>query len=483
MENSCETDNISENKQKGSVSLFLKYLAALILAVAAAFHIYSVCAKNISVLASVNGKKIGIVNSISDVESAILSVKSGYSGNTDLSDVDFNVTYKLVLTDKPSAVSKADIRSFLSDYIDQNYEDAYALSVDGKIIAACPDEYELRLAASLMKSKICESILSEEDGAEYIKLNNDIKVYRLICRKDRLVGIDELYDMLQITSNSFKNNISSKAEETDGMRVSALYGAGKPSSVNNIDSGLLKTDKDSSVAVFSAISSSLAARLNIDINYCTVKTESYSEIVQYRTEYIEDDELYADRLILENEGADGLSEFTYEITLFEGTEVSREVIDEKVIIEPVNRVYRIGTKPIPDAVPTGTFIWPINTDFIKITSVFGINRPEFDGGSYHYGIDLAGRRGDPVYAADGGTVKFAGKYSSYGLLVIIDHGNKLSYYGHLDKILVKAGDKVYQGQPVGLMGDTGVATGVHLHFEIRVNGYIVNPLSYLPKLS
>ena len=86
--------------------------------------------------------------------------------------------------------------------------------------------------------------------------------------------------------------------------------------------------------------------------------------------------------------------------------------------------------------------------------------------------------------SDGGTVVFAGRATgsmwSYGNLVIVDHGNgKQTYYGHCSSVLVSAGDKVYQGQPIAKVGSTGRSTGNHCHFEVKINGTSVNPLSYL----
>jgi murein DD-endopeptidase MepM/ murein hydrolase activator NlpD len=87
-----------------------------------------------------------------------------------------------------------------------------------------------------------------------------------------------------------------------------------------------------------------------------------------------------------------------------------------------------------------------------------------------------------IYAADGGVVTFAAYSGTYGLLVKITHENGVeTRYAHMDRIDVKAGDRVYQGQPLGTMGITGRVTGPHLHFEVRINGNPVNPRNYLPK--
>lgn len=124
---------------------------------------------------------------------------------------------------------------------------------------------------------------------------------------------------------------------------------------------------------------------------------------------------------------------------------------------------------------SGTFLWPTAG---VITLEFGessIYQP------FHAGIDIAGKRGDPVAAFMKGTVTYAGGISwGYGNHVIIDHGDNISStYAHLSKIYVSKGDPVEQGQIIGIQGDTGWATGPHLHFETRLFGIPVNPRVFL----
>ena len=103
--------------------------------------------------------------------------------------------------------------------------------------------------------------------------------------------------------------------------------------------------------------------------------------------------------------------------------------------------------------------------------------------SYRIGVDIGGTSmGDPVYAADGGTVTFAGTRGTYGLLIKIRHEDGVeTWYAHMGSLDVEAGDKVYKGQKIAEIGMTGVTTGPHLHFEVRIDGKTVNPMLYLPK--
>ena len=112
-----------------------------------------------------------------------------------------------------------------------------------------------------------------------------------------------------------------------------------------------------------------------------------------------------------------------------------------------------------------------------ITSPFGDHRG-------HPGIDIDGITGDPVIAAGPGTVTGAGPapqgFGGYGTIVAIDHGNGLStLYAHLSRVDVATGQHVDVGQQIGLIGMTGIATGDHLHFEVRVLNVPVDPMLWL----
>ncbi|MFQ9389442.1 MAG: peptidoglycan DD-metalloendopeptidase family protein [Coprococcus sp.] len=113
-----------------------------------------------------------------------------------------------------------------------------------------------------------------------------------------------------------------------------------------------------------------------------------------------------------------------------------------------------------------------------VTSNFGFR--EFDN-KFHKGLDLGtGSENIPTYAAESGTVIFAGYSGSAGNLITIDHGNGLvTKYMHHSEIYVKIGDHVEKGQQIGLSGTTGRSTGNHLHFQVEENGVAVNPLLYL----
>lgn len=124
--------------------------------------------------------------------------------------------------------------------------------------------------------------------------------------------------------------------------------------------------------------------------------------------------------------------------------------------------------------------WPADG---TMTSGFGWRRSPFGRTwRFHSGLDIAGRRGTPVYAAAPGRVIVAGYNSGYGRMVEIDHGFGIStVYGHCNSLKVSKGDQVEAGQLVSTIGSTGRSTGPHLHFEVRLDGHPVDPIDYLPR--
>ncbi|MNE12631.1 Murein DD-endopeptidase MepM [compost metagenome] len=123
--------------------------------------------------------------------------------------------------------------------------------------------------------------------------------------------------------------------------------------------------------------------------------------------------------------------------------------------------------------------WPTLSK--RLTSNFGYRTDPFKGtAAFHAGIDIAGKVGDPIYAAGAGKVITTDKDSSHGKYIVIEHpGGLQSWYLHLSSIGVSEGDTVTKGENIGKLGSTGRSTGPHLHFEIVKQGKQVNPLPYL----
>lgn len=122
------------------------------------------------------------------------------------------------------------------------------------------------------------------------------------------------------------------------------------------------------------------------------------------------------------------------------------------------------------------FQWPVR-GYRGITSPFGPR-----DGNFHHGTDIACGMGQPLYASRTGRVVFAGNAgAAYGNAVAIDHGNTyMTVYAHMTKVVAQVGQVVKTGWEIGTCGMTGNATGPHVHLEMRYNGYVWDPLLFLP---
>lgn len=115
---------------------------------------------------------------------------------------------------------------------------------------------------------------------------------------------------------------------------------------------------------------------------------------------------------------------------------------------------------------------------VALTSGFGMRtHPILGTQRGHYGVDLAAPMGSPIYATSAGVVALAGWNGGYGLVVALDHGGGLeTRFGHMSRIAVAPGQRVSKGQVIGYVGSTGLSTGPHVHYEVRIDGRPVNPL-------
>ena len=125
--------------------------------------------------------------------------------------------------------------------------------------------------------------------------------------------------------------------------------------------------------------------------------------------------------------------------------------------------------------------WMVPCSYKKLTSPFGMRDTGIAGAStYHQGVDLSANAGTPIVASRGGSVTVATYGNSAGYYVTINHGDGFSsIYMHMSNYIVSAGQKVNQGQTIGYVGKSGVASGYHLHFGIAYNGSYVNPCNYV----
>jgi murein DD-endopeptidase MepM/ murein hydrolase activator NlpD len=162
--------------------------------------------------------------------------------------------------------------------------------------------------------------------------------------------------------------------------------------------------------------------------------------------------------------------------ILSGIEADRAKL-ERALDELEGQSRRVAGLVLSRGSGSGKLIWPATG---PVTSGFGMrHHPILGYARMHTGVDIGAPMGAPVSAAASGIVAFAGWSGGYGNFIVIDHGDGLATaYAHLSRILVSQGQSVAQGQEIGKVGSTGLSSGPHLHFEVRVNGQPVDPMQY-----
>ncbi len=333
---------------------------------------------------------------------------------------------------------------------------AYALKVDGYAVAALPTQQE---ADQALDSYLAQFV--PEGGDVRYRFDDQVEVVYEYVPQTLLRSVDAAVVELGGTREEIG---SVQVAEGDTIEsVLEYYGMSEEEFRNlNMEVG----------STLDGIESILVRRQVPMLAVVTDETVQYDDIVPFEVERVEDPELYEGTEEVVVEGADGSKTVVETVSKVNGEVMKTQVAQELVLAEPVNKVIRVGTKPRPSNMGTGTFIRPY---YGAISSRFGPRRS-----GNHTGVDFCGTAGDPVRAADNGTVVFAGWSGGYGNLVKIDHNNGyVTYYAHNSAFDVQVGDVVAKGDVIAHLGSTGNSTGPHCHFEVRKNGEIMDPMDYV----
>jgi murein DD-endopeptidase MepM/ murein hydrolase activator NlpD len=163
-----------------------------------------------------------------------------------------------------------------------------------------------------------------------------------------------------------------------------------------------------------------------------------------------------------------------------------ELLDPELRRLEMEKLMNLWSQVSPRPLWAGPFRYPIQSDTWRITSTYGTRR-SYNGSDspigFHEGVDFGGSAGAPIYAPAAGKVVLAEALVVRGNAVVIDHGLGLfSGYWHQSQLVVQAGQEVQAGDLIGYVGDTGLATGPHLHWEMRLNGIAVEPLQWIQQV-
>lgn len=412
---------------------------------------------------SYNGKALGYVKNQEDVVKLLDMVSAELSeeyGSKIKIDAEKNITFKsVVILDKE--VDDIDTVLKRLTYMSDMEAEGYGIYIDDQYFVACESE---KAALHTLKS-IQKKYMKEDKRTSYLESGFKEKV-EVKPVSTKLAYISSTGEAREKIMTGGSEEISYKVKSGDTYSgICQKF---------DIDLEELKeTNPDISMDMLFVGDEIIISEAVPAVTVVTTEKKTYAEKVKYKTEVRKDDSLYENVEKVVQKGSVGKRVVTAKISRENGKETKKEILKSQMITKPVKKIVVKGTKKLPKTAPTGTFIMPVSG--YTLTSEFG-----WRWGRNHDGLDLACGTGTPIYASDGGTVVYAGWYSGYGLFVEIDHGNGIrTRYGHCNSIDVSVGEKVYQGQKIAEVGNTGNSFGSHCHFEIVVNGTPVDPFKYL----
>ena len=414
-----------------------------------------------SYVVTVDGRDLGIVSDPAVFEEVVDRVEQRASSILGYEySLDQDVEYTFALSQKGKLSSVGTFETYLFNQVGEVMK-SYVLTVDGRFIGAAADRTDLD---GILETLAAPYTTDDTVAVEYVE---NVEISYQYISSDVMQDLKTIGEILsantmgEVTYEVVKGDTYLAIAYANDMSLDELMALNPQASLDSLLVGDVLTVKKA-------------------IPYLSVRTVdavTYTEAIECPVEKVEDSSMYQGDTKVLTAGIPGEALISADVTYVNGYEEGREITSSVTLSEPTVEVVAVGTKERPKTMPTGTFQWPVRG---TLTSYFGY-RSIFGSYRYHSGIDIAVPYGTSIAAADGGTVVWSGYKGSYGYLVIIDHGNGVqSYYGHNSSLLVSAGEKVYKGQTIAKAGSTGRSTGTHCHFEVKINGTSVNPLSYLP---
>lgn len=449
----------SEDHKKGMLMVF----AIAMMAVMGAAGVLNYCT---AYEYSYNGQKLGLVKEKDDVLQITDLVQGALTEEKNMKiviDAKDDITFHRKLALDESQIDNSEQVLKRLTYMGDLKVKATGIYVDGKKIGAVQD----RKTAEKALKDVADKYTKQGDNIEV----ESVRFLEKVDIKTANTDLEDLHseeEMVDLLCTSGEKETVHKVVAGD-----TLHSIAKKYDV--WEDQLLADNKGINSKKLEVGSNIIVKQQAPVLTYEVVEKITYDKVIEHKVEEQKSADIYEGMTETQQAGSDGLSEITARVTLQNGKKVEEEDLVTTVKEEPVTEVVLVGTKERPPTVGSGKYIWPLKDSFTQ-TSGFGSR-----WGRQHKGIDLAVSVGTTVYAADGGTVVEAQYSGSYGNVVMIDHQNgQETRYAHNSKLLVKKGDKVYQGQPIAKSGNTGRSTGPHVHFEIRFNGEPRNPLNYLP---
>ena len=368
----------------------------------------------------------GYTVSIKDIEK-----ETDIEGSYEKEDVKINIINKDIF----EKAMKDSVLAFIPEEVYNNF-------INGK-------QEELKGDGSIIENLYIKNNISIKEG----RVSTSSKIFTTATELEQylLFGTTEKQKKYKVKSGETISEIA----ETNKLNVSEFLVANPDFTSEN---NLLYEGQEVNIGLIKPL-------FNLIEENHTVTTE----VKRFDTTIKYDENMLAGYQNVEQEGSDGLSRITRKVQKQNG-DIKEAVIVKEEILKPVqNRIIVKGKKVISYIAIPGEWTWPTSKPY-TISSEYG-----WRGYKFHEGIDIItnDRSTSPIYAANNATVESSGYNSYNGHFIVLDHGNGLlTYYGHLSSRLVSVGQVVESGQLIGYMGQSGYATGVHLHFGVYRDRFI-----------
>lgn len=302
------------------------------------------------------------------------------------------------------------------------------------------------------------SVWSEATAVEHILHPN------ITAPSGRAVGLEAIVSTSLTKPTAHRINLpklSSSSQNGSKVNNTNAASASEPAAFS-LSSGVINPG---------AASEGSTPLVSLKVSETVAKTVKFAPPVHY----INDSSLASGQDKVLKSGKPGVADERVHLEFINGALQQSTVVSRRVVASPVTEVVDKGTN---NGIASGTWIWP--SPYTDITSPFGW-RILFGAPNYHPGVDIGCPIGTPIYATNDGVVEQAGwNNGGYGNWVLLNNGNGIqTVFGHMTKVAVSAGQTVHKGEVIGYSGETGFATGPHLHYEVRVNGTAVNPAPYM----
>ncbi|MGL5972294.1 MAG: peptidoglycan DD-metalloendopeptidase family protein [Oscillospiraceae bacterium] len=446
------------------INIALPTICALIFA----FSSYTIINLNYVLSVNYNGKDVGVIQSEKSYDVA----KSKMLDQLVLEDKNEIATQKSNFTITVAGKTKVkEDRQLTRDLISasgEKIEEAYGVYINGDVIIAGKDKDVIEgyleskrqpyidsnqgsIVSYVSDIQIVEGLypvnLVSEDNIILEKLNSDVKEKRLY----------------KVKSGDYPEMISQKNNITLGE-------------LRNLNPNLI----DLMVVGREVVISANKPLLQVQI----VRQEVYQQEIGYTIEEIKNSQYNTGYKKVTQDGKNGVSQITAQVTYIDGIEQSRQTVNSQIITKPINQEITVGTSQIRGSGSSNTISYnggPVGSGKLLWPTSGGRVSNGYLGYYNHKAIDISNNYGAAIYAADDGVVVTSGwSRSGYGYYVVVNHGNGMqTLYAHNSRNAVSPGQVVKKGQTIAYVGSTGNSSGNHLHFEVIVNGSKRNPMIYL----